>query len=87
MIYVVTAVVIFMSCTIGATVGLGGGVIIKPILDSMGFASVDTVNFISSWAVFAMSISSVIRQQAPGMEVQRQQPAEYILVLSPLESI
>lgn len=71
MIYVVTAVVIFLSCTIGATVGLGGGVIIKPILDSMGFASVDTVNFISSWAVFAMSISSVIRHRIQKTEFDK----------------
>lgn len=63
MIYVIVSIVIFLSCTIGATVGLGGGVIIKPVLDSMNFASVDVVNFISSFAVFAMSISSMIRHK------------------------
>ncbi|HBA93896.1 MAG TPA: sulfite exporter TauE/SafE family protein, partial [Ruminococcaceae bacterium] len=63
MIYIIISIVIFLSCTIGATVGLGGGVIIKPVLDSMNFASVDVVNFISSFAVFAMSISSMIRHK------------------------
>lgn len=63
MTYIIVAIVIFLSCTVGATVGLGGGVIIKPILDSMNFTTVDVVNFISSWAVFAMSISSIIRHK------------------------
>lgn len=63
MIYAISVLVIFIACTVGATVGLGGGVIIKPVLDSMGFCTVDIVNFISSCAVFAMSISSIIRHK------------------------
>ena len=42
----------------GAFVGLGGGVVIKPLLDLIGKSPIDVVNFISSCAVFAMSISS-----------------------------
>lgn len=63
MTYIISVIVIFLACTVGATVGLGGGVIIKPILDSMSFCTVDVVNFISSCAVFAMSISSIVRHK------------------------
>lgn len=61
--YVISIIIIFFACTIGATVGFGGGVIIKPVLDAMNFCTVDTVNFISSCAVLAMSISSIIRHK------------------------
>lgn len=59
--YLISALVVFLACTVGATVGFGGGVIIKPILDAMNFCTVDIVNFVSSCAVFAMSISSTAR--------------------------
>jgi len=45
----------------GAFVGLGGGVIIKPMLDLIGHDTVAAVNFISACAVFSMSISSTIK--------------------------
>ena len=44
MTYVISVIVIFFACTVGATVGLGGGVIIKPVLDSLNFCTVDIVN-------------------------------------------
>lgn len=53
---------IILSATfLGAFVGLGGGVIIKPMLDLIGHDTIDAVNFISSCAVFSMSISSMIK--------------------------
>lgn len=54
-------IIIFLACTVGAVVGIGGGVIIKPLLDFIGIHSVETVGFISTCAVFAMSISSSIK--------------------------
>lgn len=61
MITVLYAVIIFLSTIIGALVGMGGGVIIKPLLDMIGVHSVEIVGFISTCAVFAMSISSSIK--------------------------
>lgn len=58
---VISSIVILVACTIGAIVGFGGGVIIKPVLDGMGFCTIDIVNFVSSCAVLAMSCSSIIR--------------------------
>lgn len=54
--------IIILSATfLGAFVGLGGGVIIKPLLDLIGHDTIDVVNFISSCAVFSMSISSTLK--------------------------
>lgn len=55
------SIIIFIACTVGAVVGIGGGIIIKPLLDFIGIHSVETVGFISTCAVFAMSISSSIK--------------------------
>lgn len=55
------AIIILCATFLGAFVGLGGGVIIKPLLDLIGHDTVDTVNFISACAVFSMSISSIIK--------------------------
>ncbi|MCC8073972.1 MAG: sulfite exporter TauE/SafE family protein [Clostridiales bacterium] len=60
-ITIIYSVVIFISVIIGATVGIGGGAIIKSVLDMIGYHTVDVVNFISVCAVFAMSISSTAR--------------------------
>lgn len=61
MVTLVYSIVIFIACTVGAIVGIGGGVIIKPVLDFMGYHSVEVVGFISTCAVFAMSISSSVK--------------------------
>lgn len=61
MITLLYSIIIFIACTIGAIVGIGGGVIIKPALDFMGYHSVEVVGFISTCAVFAMSISSSVK--------------------------
>lgn len=55
------SIVIFAATIIGAVVGMGGGVIIKPVLDLIGTHSVEVVGFISTCAVFAMSISSSVK--------------------------
>lgn len=61
MITVIYGTIIAIATFLGAFVGLGGGVIIKPMLDLIGHDTIDVVNFISSCAVFSMSISSTIR--------------------------
>lgn len=61
MITIIYSLIIFCATLLGAFVGLGGGVIIKPLLDLIGKDSIAVVNFISSVAVFSMSISSTIK--------------------------
>ena len=54
---------VFLLClaasTIGGICGIGGGVVIKPVLDAMGSMSVPTVSFLSGLTVLSMSLMSV----------------------------
>ena len=59
---VVSFIIIFLSCVIGAIAGIGGGVIIKPTLDTFNVFDILTINSVSSWSVFSMSIVSIITQ-------------------------
>lgn len=61
MIYAIYSVVIFIATLLGAFVGLGGGIIIKPVLDFISFHELAEVAFFSSGAVFAMSVTSTIK--------------------------
>ena len=58
---VIYGIIIIFATFMGAFVGLGGGVIIKPLLDLIGKDPINIVNFYSACAVFSMSISSTIK--------------------------
>jgi len=49
----------FFASIAGAICGIGGGVIIKPVLDLFGLASVSTISFLSGCTVLSMSCYSV----------------------------
>lgn len=51
----------FFSSVAGAICGIGGGVIIKPVLDLFGWDSVATISFLSGCTVLSMSCYSVGR--------------------------
>lgn len=57
------AVIVFIATTIGAIAGLGGGVIIKPLFDFLGFHDAQTVGVLSAFAVFAMSVISLFKHR------------------------
>ena len=50
------------ATTIGAMTGMGGGVIIKPVLDVLGDYDVATIGMLSCITVLAMSVVSVAKQ-------------------------
>ena len=50
----------FIASVIGAICGIGGGVIIKPTLDLVGFSSADVINFLSGMTVMSMALYNVI---------------------------
>ncbi|MGN0985054.1 MAG: sulfite exporter TauE/SafE family protein [Candidatus Enterenecus sp.] len=52
-------VVSFLASIVGAICGIGGGVIIKPVLDLLQMGSVSTINFLSGCTVLSMSLYSV----------------------------
>ena len=51
----------FLASVIGCICGIGGGVIIKPVLDAFGLYSVSTISFMSGCIVLAMTTYSVIK--------------------------
>lgn len=56
----------FLASVAGAICGIGGGVIIKPVLDMFGLASVSTISFLSGLTVLSMSCYSVVRNAVSG---------------------
>ena len=52
-------VVCFVASTIGGVCGIGGGVVIKPLLDATGIMPVSTVSFLSGLTVLAMALINV----------------------------
>ena len=54
MIYLIFLVVCFGASIVGAICGIGGGVIIKPVLDSFGVLDVTAISFLSGCTVLSI---------------------------------
>lgn len=65
-LYVIFLAVSFGASVVGAICGIGGGVLIKPLLDAFGVLSVSTISFLSGCTVLAMSCYSVVRAKQSG---------------------
>ena len=51
------------ASTVGGICGVGGGVVIKPLLDATGIMSVSTLSFLSGLTVLAMACISVFKSR------------------------
>ena len=58
----IIAIVCFLASTLGPLCGIGGGVIIKPIVDSLGVMGMATTSFLSGLTVLTMSLSTLAQQ-------------------------
>ncbi len=58
--------VAFLSSVVGAICGIGGGVVIKPVLDMLQMGSASTINFLSGCTVLSMSLYSVSKALRAG---------------------
>ena len=71
----IQAIVFFLIClaatTAGGISGVGGGVIIKPVLDAVSGMGVATVSFLSGCTVLAMTITSMLRSRGGSVKVER----------------
>lgn len=56
-------IICFLASTMGSICGIGGGVIIKPLLDSFNIMDVKAVSFLSGCTVLAMSSYSFLRNK------------------------
>lgn len=64
------ALLALLATTIGALTGMGGGIIIKPMLDITGQFDAPTINMLSSVTVLAMAIVSVVKQIRNGAKMR-----------------
>lgn len=53
----------FLASIIGAICGIGGGILIKPLLDAFGVLDVSTISFLSGCSVLAMTCYSVLKSK------------------------
>lgn len=65
------SILIFLIClsasTIGGICGIGGGVIIKPVIDAMEVMDVSSISFLSGLTVLSMSVVNMLRQRGSGL--------------------
>lgn len=65
-LYVIFGAVSFLASAAGAVCGIGGGVLIKPVLDAFGVLSVASISFLSGCSVLSMSCYSVVKARLSG---------------------
>ena len=58
-----------LATIFGSLVGLGGGVVIKPVLDAIGTYDLATIGILSSFTVLSMAIISTGKQIKKGFKV------------------
>jgi uncharacterized membrane protein YfcA len=56
-------IICFFASVIGSICGIGGGIIIKPALDSLGIMSISSISFLSGCSVLAMTSYSLIKSK------------------------
>lgn len=68
MIQVILILIAFLATIIGATTGIGGGIVIKILYDVIGIHSVLEIGFYTTILVFTMCIISVYKQYRGGFK-------------------
>ncbi|MEG1001862.1 sulfite exporter TauE/SafE family protein [Clostridium sp.] len=59
------------SCIVGAISGIGGGVIIKPVLDALGTLNVSTISFLSGCTVLAMTSMTLFKSRNSTVKIDK----------------
>ena len=67
---IIYAIIIFLACVLGAIVGLGGGVFIRPIFEAIGEHSNTNIAFFSSTAILTMAIVSTAKKMKDGFGIK-----------------
>lgn len=73
MIEILFVLVCFLASTVGCICGIGGGVIIKPVLDAFGVYSASTISFMSGCIVLGMTCYSIVKAQLSGESLIQKQ--------------
>lgn len=59
--------VCLLSSLVGAICGIGGGIIIKPVLDALGIMDVASISFLSGFTVLVMAAYSIFQCKLSGV--------------------
>ncbi len=62
-VYLVFIFISFLASVIGCICGIGGGVLIKPVMDAFNIYSVSTISFMSGCIVLSMTAYTFIKTQ------------------------
>ena len=66
---ILLVVITFIATVIGAISGIGGGVLIKPVMDALVDYPVATISFLSGNTVLAMTAVSLLRSRRDSIKV------------------
>ncbi|MCL2222300.1 MAG: sulfite exporter TauE/SafE family protein [Oscillospiraceae bacterium] len=69
MIGLIYFVVILVSCIFAAIVGLGGGILFRPVLDALGHHDFNNIQFLSSCAIIVMALVSTFKKMKDGSKI------------------
>ncbi len=69
--FVLYTLIGFFSSIVGAISGIGGGVIIKPVLDGISSFDVSVISFLSGNTVLAMTTSTLIRSRKSEITINK----------------
>lgn len=71
MVFILLFLVSLAASIVGSISGIGGGVIIKPVMDSFGLFPVSTINFLTSCTVLSMTVATLFRSRNSGIVVEK----------------
>ncbi len=66
---ILLVIVTFIATVLGAISGIGGGVIIKPVMDALCDYPVSTISFLSGNTVLAMTAVSILRSRKDTIKI------------------
>ena len=68
---VIVVLTAFIATILGSISGIGGGVIIKPVMDALCDLSASTISFLSGTTVLTMTIVSLLRSRGGDVKIDR----------------
>ena len=66
---IIVFLIVLLATLLGAVTGMGGGIIIKPVLDAANLYHIETVNLLSSITVLSMCAVSLIKGMRGGFKL------------------
>ena len=78
--FILCILICFLASTVGAVCGIGGGIIIKPVLEAFQIMEIPALQFLSGCAVWSMSAYSVIKSRVSN-ETQAETGSRTMLAL------